>query len=103
MLQGEKLESEWNSALAEYEKKYPEEAAEFKQLISGELPDGWDSVLPTYTPDDKVHCSMISGADGGAGQQQRSLAATRLLHRRPALLPALRLVGPKHVFKGALT
>ena len=41
--------------MAEYEKKYPEEAAEFKQLTSGELPDGWDAVLPTFTPEDKVN------------------------------------------------
>jgi transketolase len=40
--------------VAEYEKKYPEEGAEFKQLTSGELPDGWDAVLPTFTPEDKV-------------------------------------------------
>lgn len=52
--QGAKLEEEWNSTLAEYEKKYPEEGAEFKQLTSGELPDGWDAVLPTFSSEDKV-------------------------------------------------
>ena len=44
--------------MAEYEKKYPEEAAEFKQLTSGELPDGWEKVLPTFTPEDKVSLEL---------------------------------------------
>ncbi|KAJ7513922.1 hypothetical protein O6H91_23G019800 [Diphasiastrum complanatum] len=48
---GATLESEWNSKLAAYEKKYPAEAAEFKKLISGELPEGWEKALPVYTPD----------------------------------------------------
>merc|ERR1719183_2377690 len=30
-------EAEWNATLAEYTEKYPEDAAEFKQLISREL------------------------------------------------------------------
>jgi transketolase len=32
--------------LAAYIKKYPEEGAEFKTLISGELPAGWEKALP---------------------------------------------------------
>jgi transketolase len=38
---GQKLESEWNNKFAEYEKKYPEEAAEFKRRMAGELPANW--------------------------------------------------------------
>lgn len=38
---GEKLESEWNRKFAEYNEKYPAEAAEFTRRMSGELPDGW--------------------------------------------------------------
>ncbi|KAM7261079.1 hypothetical protein ACFE04_026554 [Oxalis oulophora] len=49
--EGAALESEWNAKFAEYEKKYGEEAAEFKAIIKGELPAGWDSALPTYTPE----------------------------------------------------
>jgi transketolase len=47
---GATAESEWNQALAEYTAKYPQEAAEFARFVSGKLPDGWDKVLPTYTP-----------------------------------------------------
>jgi transketolase len=50
---GASYEAEWNSDWAQYKTKYPQEAAEFEGLISGQLPSGWDSVLPTYTPEDK--------------------------------------------------
>ncbi|MBD2211813.1 transketolase [Nostoc linckia FACHB-104] len=50
---GAGYESEWNKAFAEYKAKYPQEAAEFERYLSGKLPDGWDKVLPTYTPEDK--------------------------------------------------
>lgn len=38
---GQKLENEWNHKFAEYEKKYPAEAAEFKRRMAGELPASW--------------------------------------------------------------
>ncbi|MBD3882660.1 transketolase [Phormidium tenue FACHB-886] len=50
---GASYEAEWQETWAQYKTKYPEEAAEFERLLSGKLPDGWDSVLPTYTPEDK--------------------------------------------------
>uniref|UniRef100_A0A803N6M6 transketolase n=2 Tax=Chenopodium quinoa TaxID=63459 RepID=A0A803N6M6_CHEQI len=49
--EGASLEAEWTSKFAEYEKKYPTEAAEFKSIITGELPAGWEKALPTYTPE----------------------------------------------------
>ncbi len=54
---GAKAESAWNATLAEYTAKYPTEAAEFTGLTSRELPAGWDSVLPTYTPADSAVAS----------------------------------------------
>ena len=51
---GAAYESEWNKAYAEYQAKYPQEAAEFERLISGKLPEGWEQVLPTYTAADKA-------------------------------------------------
>jgi transketolase len=50
---GANYETEWNQTLAEYKTKYPEEAAEFERITSGTLPEGWEKVLPTYTPADK--------------------------------------------------
>jgi transketolase len=50
---GANYEGEWNKAFADYKAKYPQEAAEFERYLSGKLADGWDKVLPTYTPEDK--------------------------------------------------
>jgi transketolase len=50
-------EAEWESTWAQYKTKYPTEAAEFGRMISNKLPDGWDSVLPTYTAEDKAQPS----------------------------------------------
>lgn len=44
--EGAALEAEWNAKFAEYEKKYAEEAAELKSIITGELPAGWEKALP---------------------------------------------------------
>jgi transketolase len=51
---GAGYESDWNKSFADYQAKYPQEAAEFERYISGKLPDGWDKVLPTYTAEDKA-------------------------------------------------
>ncbi len=50
---GAGYEDEWNKTFADYKAKYPQEASEFERYISGKLPEGWDKVLPTYTPEDK--------------------------------------------------
>ncbi len=50
---GATAEAEWNATLADYRSKYPTEAAQFERQLRGELPQGWDSNLPSYTPDDK--------------------------------------------------
>lgn len=44
--EGAALEAEWNAKFAEYEKKYAEEAAELKAIITRELPAGWEKALP---------------------------------------------------------
>ncbi|WP_457640325.1 transketolase [Persephonella sp.] len=45
---GRELEDKWNKIFKEYEKAYPELAAEFKRFINGELPEGWDKDLPVF-------------------------------------------------------
>jgi transketolase len=54
---GSSFEAEWNETWAQYKTKYPQDAAEFDRMINRKLPEGWDKVLPTYTPDDKVQAS----------------------------------------------
>lgn len=44
--EGAALEAEWNAKFAEYERKYKDEAAELKSIITGELPSGWENALP---------------------------------------------------------
>ena len=46
---GEKLESEWQSRHAEYEKAHPEAAAELSRRLRGELIDGWEDLIPSFT------------------------------------------------------
>jgi transketolase len=46
-------EGEWNATLTAYRQAYPAEAAEFERLLRGELPEGWDASLPTFTSADK--------------------------------------------------
>ncbi|KAI4356784.1 hypothetical protein L6164_000776 [Bauhinia variegata] len=65
--EGAALEAEWNAKFAEYEKRYKEEAAELKSIINGELPDGWEKALPTYTPE--------SPADATRNLSQQNLNA----------------------------
>ena len=42
---GAKAEAEWNERFAAYEKAYPTEAAEYKRIMAGELPEGWEKAL----------------------------------------------------------
>ena len=49
---GANYEAEWKQSLDAYKANYPQEAAEFERYLSGKLPEGWDKVLPTFTPED---------------------------------------------------
>ncbi|KAG8391650.1 hypothetical protein BUALT_Bualt01G0209400 [Buddleja alternifolia] len=55
--EGAAFEAEWNAKIAEYENKYPEEAAELKSIITGQLPTGWEKALPTYTPESPANAT----------------------------------------------
>lgn len=50
---GAKSEAEWNAKFAEYEKAYPQEAAEFKRIMAGELPPDWQKALEPVTEMEK--------------------------------------------------
>jgi transketolase len=51
---GAEYEKEWNELFLHYKTEYAEEAAVLERMMKGELPEGWDKSLPTYTPDDKA-------------------------------------------------
>jgi len=50
---GAGYERDWSKVFGDYKAKYPQDAAEFERYVSGKLADGWDKVLPTYTPEDQ--------------------------------------------------
>lgn len=50
---GIEKENKWNSLFAEYKIKYPEIAAEYLMMSSGELPNGWKEKLPIFSANDK--------------------------------------------------
>ena len=51
---GREQESDWNSRFERYYKAHSAEAAEFKSILAGELPAGWDAELPQFTPKDNL-------------------------------------------------
>jgi len=51
--EGNDLEVEWQAKFAAYQKAYPELAAELERRIHGDLPEGWESTLPVFQPDEK--------------------------------------------------
>ena len=50
---GASYEQDWEQVFSSYKSSYPEAAAEFERFVSGKLPDGWEDVLPSFTPEDK--------------------------------------------------
>ena len=54
---GADLEAKWIDLLAAYGREYPNEHAELTRRISGELPPGWESALPVYTPENPAQAS----------------------------------------------
>jgi len=51
---GASAQAGWEETLATYRTKYADEAAQFTQMLSDELPAGWADALPTYAPGDKA-------------------------------------------------
>jgi transketolase len=56
---GAKLEDDWNQLYARYKEQYPQEAATLERMHEAELPEGWESVLPKYTPEDKAEATRV--------------------------------------------
>ena len=51
---GKQAQDDWSRRLDTYAKKHSAEAKELNQLLSGELPAGWDADLPVFTPKDNL-------------------------------------------------
>jgi transketolase len=57
---GKKEHEAWTAKFKEYEKTYPEPAAEFDRVVSGKLADGWEKKIPTF-PTDKPIATRNAG------------------------------------------
>ncbi|OAA70791.1 transketolase [Akanthomyces lecanii RCEF 1005] len=58
---GAAAEAEWNQLFAKYKESFPKEHADLVRRQAGELPQGWEKSLPTYTPaDDAVATRKLS-------------------------------------------
>ncbi len=64
---GAEGEADWNQLLARYRQAHPEAAAELDARFAGELPAGWDELLPRFEPGDgPLATRKASGAVLGA-------------------------------------
>jgi transketolase len=50
---GRKAEEEWNLKFTAYAQGFPQLAVEYKRIMAGELPAGWDTALPNFPADAK--------------------------------------------------
>jgi transketolase len=45
---GTQQETQWNSLVDQFEAKYPDAGRQWRSMMNGELPDGWESHLPSF-------------------------------------------------------
>jgi len=57
---GEELELDWKSRFGEYQKIYPDKAADFLRRMNAELPKDWEASLPVFPADPKGIASRVA-------------------------------------------
>jgi transketolase len=68
---GREQEEQWQAKIQSYEKAHPDLASEFKTWLTGNLPDNWDSEIPSFPADSKGKATRaISGTVLNAIAQQ---------------------------------
>jgi transketolase len=72
---GAELEKDWNELVAAYAEKFADEGKTFKQIVSDELPEGWESALPTF-----------EGAEAKATRAYSGEVINAIAERIPALI-----------------
>ena len=55
--EGAALEQQWNDLLSKYGQQHPELHKDLTRRLTGALPDGWQTALPTYKPTDSANAS----------------------------------------------
>jgi transketolase len=66
---GAKKQQEWQQRLEAYNKAFPKEAQEFRDMLAGKLPENWAADLPKWKPEDKPLSTRA-----GAGQALNAIA-----------------------------
>ncbi|KAJ1643329.1 Transketolase [Coemansia erecta] len=54
---GAELEKQWEEMLGRYAEAYPDLHKDLVRRLEGRLPEGWEKVLPSYTPADKAEAT----------------------------------------------
>jgi transketolase len=58
---GKLAETAWKAELSAYAQAFPDQAKAFQQVMSGELPDGWDRDIPIFPADEKGLATRVAG------------------------------------------
>lgn len=58
-----KQEEEWNQLFQKYQSTYPELAEQLQQAIVGDLPQGWDQELPSYSPEQSARATRAASGE----------------------------------------
>ena len=58
---GAAAQQEWQQKFDAYKQKFPAEAAEFEQMLSGKLPAEWGADIPKWKPEDKAIATRAAG------------------------------------------
>jgi transketolase len=58
---GAQAESEWKARVEEYAQKHPELGQSWREVMSGQLPEGWEAHLPTFADGKAVATRAASG------------------------------------------
>ncbi|MBT8493486.1 MAG: transketolase, partial [Deltaproteobacteria bacterium] len=58
---GGAIHRDWDQRFGAYQREFPELAAEWKQVFAGELPERWDSNLPTWSAGEVVATRSAAG------------------------------------------
>jgi transketolase len=72
---GRAWEQEWKDRLTSYERDHPDDGHRFAQVMSGELPPGWDAALPVFSSKD--------------GEMATRVASGKVLNAAIQVLPTL--------------
>ncbi len=59
--EGRELASGWDRLFNSYVREFPEDGEQLRRFLAGELPEGWDSALPSFDAGEKLATRSASG------------------------------------------